>query len=82
MFCEEVDPLPRAFDPERCPALVVEQPLLGLPIQACEFGGARRGVEFDPLHQDPLSSDESQLDRPFPKRSEPACCYGLCFVRE
>jgi len=26
--------------------------------------------------------DESQLDRPFPKRSEPACCHWLGFLIE
>ncbi len=25
---------------------------------------------------------KSQLEWPFPKISEPACCYGLCFVIE
>ncbi len=55
MFDEEIDPLPRAFDPEGRPALLVEESLPSLPVQAFKFVGALRGVEFDALHLDPIS---------------------------
>jgi hypothetical protein len=55
MSGQEIDPLPRAFDPERCPDLLgMEEPFPFLPVQAFDFVGARRGVAFEALHLDPL----------------------------
>jgi hypothetical protein len=29
-----------------------------------------------------MNDEEQRKEWPFPKISEPACCYGLCFVIE
>ena len=51
VFCQEIDPLPRAFDPERRPGLLgMEQPLALLPIRALEFVRVRHRFAFDRLH--------------------------------
>src|SRR5579885_2108884 len=56
MFDEEIDPLPRAFNPKRRPALLgMEQSLPYLAVQAFQLVVSRRSVVFDTLHPNPLS---------------------------
>ena len=61
MCCQEVDPLPEAFDRDRCPALLgMMQPPALLPVRALEGIGERNGVEGNLLHLGPF--DRSPLD--------------------
>ena len=51
MFCQEIDPLPRAGDPERRPDLLrMEQPLALLPIGALEFVRVHHRFACNRLH--------------------------------
>ena len=51
MFCQEIDPLPRACDPKRRPGpLRMDQSLALLPIRALEFVRVRHRFAFDRLH--------------------------------
>src|SRR5258708_1847116 len=61
MCCQEIDPLPRACDPERHPGLLgMDQSLALLPIRALEFVRVPHRCAFDRLHLDP--SDRSFSD--------------------
>ena len=54
MFGQEIDPLSRAFDPERRPDLLgMDLSLALLPIRALEFVRVRHRCAFDRLHLDP-----------------------------